>query len=634
MRMMTSRIHFLIFTLCLCFVLNNGKAEILLKNDPGKQMLKAGEVEWFMDTTHKSAMEVLQYFDNGGKSNINNPEYDNINNINATYWMLMAFENQSIYQDWIIELHDPHVGKIWMYRIEDNKPVEFAASGFLFPFETRKIAHKNHLFYVSMPTKEHCKFLVKVESPYFIKMYSSILPASKQIGSFIFEYWFLGLYYGSLLVLSFYNLVVFFYSRKSVYLWYVAYTVSCIFSGLREDGLGFQYFWPDLPWVNLYHFQAAHLLLLYSFVFFSLSFLEIPFLKGKRGRVMVWLMIVYTFTFFVEDYLFKYWKLGSYLYIVPFVLLVYYAVELVLKKNKSARLYLIGFTMLIVGVFSFILRVNDFIPHNFFTVYIFNFSIFTEVIIMSLALAYQYKDKNDALVKSQKVQLDLVRENEAMQQTLVEELALKNALKESINQELEKKVAEKTQSLSLKNQELEAANQKLDFYAKKLESFGAQLDKENWELNKKVKQSLFDKISGKGADFNQFLELYPTNDACLKYVSELKWAKGFVCRSCGNTKFTAGEIPFSKKCTKCTKRETALAHTLFHGIKFDITKALYIAYSVYDGHNDLQAKAMNEQIQLRAATYYGFRKKAEEQLKYIQEKLGKSMNWELFILEG
>ncbi|MBY0424705.1 MAG: hypothetical protein K2Q22_03630, partial [Cytophagales bacterium] len=397
--------------------------------------------------------------------------------------------------------------------------------------------------------------------------------------------------------------------------------------------LGFQYFWPELPWVNLYHFQAAHLLLLYSFVFFSLNFLEIPFFKSKRGQLMVGIIVIYTLTFYIEDYLFKYWKLGSYLYIVPFLLLIIYAIELVIKKNKSARLYLIGFSMLIVGVFSFILRVNDFIPHNFFTVYIFNFSIFTEVIIMSLALAYQYKDKNDALVKSQHMQLALVKENEAIQQKLVEELATKNALKESINQELEKKVAEKTLSLSLKNQELEAANQKLDFYAKKLESFGAKLDKENWELNKKVKQSQFDKISARGVDFKEFLEIYPSNEACLKYMAEQKWGNGFVCRNCGHTKCTSGEIPFSKKCTKCTVRESAVAHTLFHGVKFDLTKAMYIAYAVHDGHIDFQSKSVSEQLELRMATFYTFKKKVESQMKLLQMKTGKPVSWEHLILE-
>ena len=75
-------------------------------------------------------------------------------------------------------------------------------------------------------------------------------------------------------------------------------------------------------------------------------------------------------------------------------------------------------------------------------------------------------------------------------------------------------------------------------------------------------------------------ELFNDGEKVMKFVADIKWEKGFECRSCGHTNYCEGKTPHSRRCTRCKKEESATAHTIFHNIKFPLNKAFFIAYNV------------------------------------------------------
>ena len=47
-----------------------------------------------------------------------------------------------------------------------------------------------------------------------------------------------------------------------------------------------------------------------------------------------------------------------------------------------------------------------------------------------------------------------------------------------------------------------------------------------------------DKFTGMNSiKFNRY---FKTEEDCLKYISDIKWEHGYVCRNCGNTKYIKG----------------------------------------------------------------------------------------------
>jgi len=245
-------------------------------------------------------------------------------------------------------------------------------------------------------------------------------------------------------------------------------------------------------------------------------------------------------------------------------------------------------------------------------------------------MASKYKEQNEELRISHLHELELLREKTELDSLLIQEIKEKNEIKESINKELEQKVIERNKDLYAKNDELGEAYKQLSFYKDKLENEWVKIDKEKWELSKQINESIFDGIKGKEVDYQTFSKIFPSSDSCLKYVSELKWANGFVCKQCGNNKYIKGNQSYSRKCTKCANRETVTANTLFHGIRFDISKAMYITYITHLGKQKHSNKQLAELLNLRLGTCSKFQKKVEE----TKVKLNPRDSWENLILNS
>ena len=122
----------------------------------------------------------------------------------------------------------------------------------------------------------------------------------------------------------------------------------------------------------------------------------------------------------------------------------------------------------------------------------------------------------------------------------------------------------------------------------------------------------------------QLEELFSSNDKCLEFLSELKWADGFVCRKCGNKNYCPGKTPFARRCTKCKTEESATAGTIFHHCRFDICKAFFIAYNVCKGVEDLSTYEFARRLSLRQMTCWKFKDKLKKAIEASGEL---SENW-------
>jgi len=113
-------------------------------------------------------------------------------------------------------------------------------------------------------------------------------------------------------------------------------------------------------------------------------------------------------------------------------------------------------------------------------------------------------------------------------------------------------------------------------------------------------------------------ELFNDNEKVLKFIADIKWKDGFICRSCGHTNFCEGKTPSSRRCTRCKKEESAAANTIFHNIKFPINKAFYIAYNVCVLGNDISSYNYADQLGLNQMTCWKFRKRITNCLSKLE----------------
>jgi hypothetical protein len=122
------------------------------------------------------------------------------------------------------------------------------------------------------------------------------------------------------------------------------------------------------------------------------------------------------------------------------------------------------------------------------------------------------------------------------------------------------------------------------------------------------------RIFNEGLTEEQLEEMFHSDDKCLEFLANLKWAKGFICKKCGNTNWCPGKETHSRRCTKCKMKESATNGTIFHGVKFPISKAFYIAYNVCKGHTDISSYEFARRLSLRQMTCWNFKTKIQHAL--------------------
>jgi hypothetical protein len=116
-------------------------------------------------------------------------------------------------------------------------------------------------------------------------------------------------------------------------------------------------------------------------------------------------------------------------------------------------------------------------------------------------------------------------------------------------------------------------------------------------------------------DRDTFLEKYESKEQCLEYLAKQKWIKGYECKRCRNAEYIGGKQHFSRRCKKCGYDESATAHTLFHKLKFDISKAFGMVYDIIMSKKGANSIWLSERYEVSQNTAWLFRHKVQVAMK-------------------
>jgi transposase-like protein len=118
----------------------------------------------------------------------------------------------------------------------------------------------------------------------------------------------------------------------------------------------------------------------------------------------------------------------------------------------------------------------------------------------------------------------------------------------------------------------------------------------------------------KYSDIHSFLKDFGTSEQCYSYLIELKWSKGYSCRKCGHNVCVKGRKWSYRKCQICKYDESCTAHTLFHNIKFPITKAFLMIHQITTLKKGMSTHDLARQHAIHQNTAWFFKRKVQEMM--------------------
>lgn len=369
----------------------------------------------------------------------------------SNFWFRLELEApRTGSKHWLLEISNPLLDHLDIYFLRNTRIVAPILMGDSLPFGARPIDHRN--FLVPVPELEPDERLVV-----YIRSDTSgtmQLPIVVWQNNAFIEHEQVSLmwqcvFYGIMLAMAVVNLFVYFATRHRSYLFYVGTVMSLVLFQATLHGYGYQMLWPNNQWWQ----DRSVAFFIACASTFSMYF-AISFLKLRQQRPAYY----YPFAFFAI--------LGTigigFSLMLPYALALRFAVTAIalgsplcifigalLLRNgfTPARFYLLSWTMLMGSSVFLIASKTGFLPVSWLTENIQQIGATLQAIILALALADQIQQLHREQLAAQGAQLRHEREIRESQ--------------ERANQQLERRVDERTRELADVIRKLADANERL-----------------------------------------------------------------------------------------------------------------------------------------------------------------------------
>jgi hypothetical protein len=334
---------------------------------------------------------------------------------------------------WLLEILDSRQNLVELYELVDGV-YKIKTAGFSKEFKNRPYEHKNFVFDI-YPDSEPKYYYLKANSNVVTSLLIK-LSTSKQLMEYALnEYFYLGLFYGVIIIMSIYSFFVFITVRQKIYFLYSLYILSWLFSSLCTDNMGIQYFWRQFPSISLFGFYFSKFILLSFFILYSIEFLNLKENLNWYKKLLYMYIPFYLMAY--TCYLFFNFNTAiiQLLFLVPFALVFFISLKAYKKGFKPSIYFFVGNSMVLFSLvifFLFGLGLLNFILTSYISkiiaIYISNVAIVLEISIFSFGMAdrlrFLKKEKDNAL------------------NLFVEQLKENQKLTERGKKELEEKVVE------------------------------------------------------------------------------------------------------------------------------------------------------------------------------------------------
>ncbi len=254
----------------------------------------------------------------------------------------------------------------------------------------------------------------------------------------------LAMFFSSMLILAFYNLCIYFFTKDKSYLYYVTYMFGAILHQLVYTGFGNIYLFSQN--ISIFLISMASLVVAFPLVAFAL--LVKSFIKTKQYPMYNKILNIYLIAlpfllsiFFITDKFSPYRNIFSIILLVFLIMLTLYAS---IKRNRQAYFVLFGWLMFAIAslfmYFSSIGFIDIFDDFRYFV----EVALVFEALVFSVALADKIKQLEE-------------KKNEANM-----ELILNQQLeKQRLEYQVKEKTKELTQTLEEKNLLLKELNHRV-----------------------------------------------------------------------------------------------------------------------------------------------------------------------------
>jgi len=337
----------------------------------------------------------------------------------SAYWARFEVINHQPGADtFMVELSYPLLDRVDLYVRRPDGTFQHQRGGDHFPFDQRVVRHRNVIFPVKLVPGRTTEIYLRVATTSSVQIPVVLWSRSAFQHKDHTEQMLLGLYYGLVLVMLFYNLFIFISVRERAYLLFVLFLGSYGLTQAALNGLAFEFLWPSaIWWANscVPFFISVTIL---TTLIFSRDFLQTRRTAPRMDRALRLLA-------------------GLYLVVAPLSLVLSYsagiriavagcvvvpltitgtAIHALIRGYRAARFFVLAWLAFFLGIVAHALLAYGVLPRNWLTDNFHQIGSAMQVILLSFALGDRInlikREKDEALgraLESERRSLEIER---------------------------------------------------------------------------------------------------------------------------------------------------------------------------------------------------------------------------------
>jgi diguanylate cyclase len=442
----------------------------------------------------------------------------------GVYWLRTKIinENKLVY-NWALELSYAPLDKIEIYLVKNNELVEYHFGGDTVPYKDKSIEYPHTVFPLVLESNQPYTLFIRIESSSAIQVPMTIWEWEKFNSQTVKVYLLQGLFFGFVIIMALYNFMIWLKEKETIYLAYITYIIMLTVFQSSLSGIGFQFIWPQQPWINNFLPAISLLVGLASLNFFIRIFFNMekhsPVINTMLIKLSYSLLILSISSIFISYYLTL--LIINVLSITNVLIIVVISIYMLSIKHPSARYFIVAWSGMLIGLILLSLDKAGLIPVTYMSEYTLQFGAAFEILILTLALAERMSvSKKEALSLAMQV-------NKEREKTFLAELEIFRVEKNA-KQELEKIVDERTKKLSKTLEHLSIAHGKLQTISitdALTELHNRYYFNEHYKIEFKRAHRQKNEFSLILLDIDYFKKVndsygHPAGDICLKHIAD------------------------------------------------------------------------------------------------------------------
>lgn len=305
----------------------------------------------------------------------------------------------------ILEIAEPIYDELHVWALQGDALLAEARMGDRIAFAERPIAYRHPAISLTIPPGSRIDLLIRARAydgehdPLPLRLWQpEAFQSAMQADLLVY-----GAYFGALLILLLYNLLVFASTRERGFLWYAVHLAAFLAWNLSFRGFGFQYLWPETPDWNAYACAilvptAFAALTAFTWVLLDLRRQAPWFFRLSLLLMLIVMLHAVVALFAPESGLFA--TLNP-LGLLLIAVLLAAGIRIARRGDTTARIYVAAIGCTFVGTLPYYFVAFGLLPANMLTIHAINIGSALEFLLLALALAHRINS-----LKSEKLEAE------------------------------------------------------------------------------------------------------------------------------------------------------------------------------------------------------------------------------------